>query len=860
MAEKSTRISNSSSGSYLATRDAFELDDGAHSRVIPRVDFSAGKFLNPIDAPYRGNMARISAADSFDLTALPSELLNSMIMVGDGSILTVAVEQVTSLGTLTITPILFDDAYPPNVVGVLSPKLFTQPYTHRRGSTWGDYPLSVLSWDVSGAHKIGLHCSAISGTSNTCRVYAWIDGVVPDYDDANYREVTLLLPMSGDDEAQATLDYSKNNHAVTFVGNAKIDTTQSKYGGSALYLDGNGDYLTVAHSSVLAINTHDFTIECWIYIPTMSQLGNIICKDGKAGTDIPSYYIQHNTSGQITIGIGDGVGAAGFTYATSGRTLSTATWYHVAFVRYKNLAALFIDGELWARFVIKYTGDGGRNLYIGYQQDQASTNYFLGCIEDLRITKGKTRYWVDFPPELETGAYTADDALHSYTSLLLHMEGTDDAQVFTDDSPNGFTVTANGGVKTENTQAKFGSTSGYFDGTGDYLTVPDDADFNLTSGDFWIEVWVYPTAAANGVIICKDGKAGVSYPQYNIYFQSSGSKIVFETGSGNGTSSLQTLTSTAGISLNEWSHIACGRLGDRLFIIINGVLDTFTAQTSTMTSGGRNLHIGYQESQPSGYFTGYMDELRIVKGRIKTGAAFTPPTASLPLIELPNDDPHYWRTKLLVHGEGANNSTTFKDSSASPKTLTPSGGAKISTAQYKHGSSSIYLDGDADYIQIGSGADSDFDLSTGDFTIEAWCYPASADYGVVIGRRTTSGGYCFDVRTGIVYFYFWDSGGTYREGIAVADLTLGDGWHHVAITRKGDVHSLWIDGVYAGGNTTSYRPSTTALTAYIGYSGYATEPYYYSGYLTDIRFTKGVARYTDTFTPPTTMLPSIRER
>jgi len=859
MAEKAIRISESESGDYVAFRDAFELGSGSESRVIQRLDFSAGKFLNPIDAPYRGNMARISAADSFDLTALPSELLNSMVMVGDGSILTVAVEQVTSLGTLTITPILFDDAYPPNVVGILEPKLFTQPYTHRRGTTWGDYLLAIRSWDVSGAYKIGLHCSAISGTSNTCRVYAWIDGVVPDYEDQYSREVTLLLPMSGDDEAQATLDYSKNNHTVTFAGNAKIDTAQHKYGSAALYLDGTGDYLTVAHSSVLAINTHDFTIECWIYIPTLSNNGNIICKDGKAGTDVPSYHIQHLTTGQISAGIGDGVGGAGFTYATSGRTLSTATWYHVAFVRYKDLGALFIDGELWARFTIQYVGDGGRSLYIGYQQDQAASSAFLGYIEDLRITKGRARYWVDFPPALETSAYTSEDALHSYTALLLHMEGVDDAQVFTDDSPNGFTVTANGGVKTENTQAKFGSTSGYFDGTGDYLTVPDDADFNLTSGDFWIETWLYPTAAAYGVILCKDGKAAVSYPQYQISHESTG-KITLETGSGNGTSSLQTITSTATIAQNTWSHIVCGRLGGNFFIIINGVIDTYTAQTSTMTSGGRNLHIGYQEAQASGYFTGYMDELRIVKGRIKTGATFTPPTASLPLIELPNDDPHYWRTKLLVHGEGANNSTTFKDSSASPKTLTASGGAKISTAQYKHGSSSIYLDGDADYIQIGSGADSDFDLSTGDFTIEAWCYPASADYGVVIGRRTTSGGYCFDVRTGIVYFYFWDSGGTYREGIAVSSLTLGDGWHHVAITRKGDVHSLWIDGVYAGGSTTSYRPSNTSLTAYIGYSGYASGPYYYSGYLTDIRFTKGVARYTDTFTPPTAMLPSIRER
>jgi hypothetical protein len=78
--------------------------------------------------------------------------------------------------------------------------------------------------------------------------------------------------------------------------------------------------------------------------------------------------------------------------------------------------------------------------------------------------------------------------IDEYTVLMLHMDGTDDAQVFTDSGGGAncpHTVSAIGSAKTENTQKKFGDTSGYLDGTtGAYLSVPDSADWNFGSEDF----------------------------------------------------------------------------------------------------------------------------------------------------------------------------------------------------------------------------------------------------------------------------------------------------------------------------------------------------------------------------------------
>lgn len=118
--------------------------------------------------------SNLTEADTFDLTALPAELLQNLITVGDKSMLCVVVEQSVSGGTVTVTPILYDNEATPGIVGILPPKTFTQPYAFRRGSSSGNYVLPIQIWDVSGAYKIGLHFSNFSGTGNTFKAWGWV--------------------------------------------------------------------------------------------------------------------------------------------------------------------------------------------------------------------------------------------------------------------------------------------------------------------------------------------------------------------------------------------------------------------------------------------------------------------------------------------------------------------------------------------------------------------------------------------------------------------------------------------------------------------------------------------------------------
>lgn len=114
----------------------------------------------------------LTSADTFDLNALPVELTQNLITVGDKSALVVFVEQYTSGGIVVITPIMFDNESSPGVVGVLISKAFNQPYAFRYGS--GMYSLPSQMWDCHGAYKIGLHMSAISGGSNYPYIYGFV--------------------------------------------------------------------------------------------------------------------------------------------------------------------------------------------------------------------------------------------------------------------------------------------------------------------------------------------------------------------------------------------------------------------------------------------------------------------------------------------------------------------------------------------------------------------------------------------------------------------------------------------------------------------------------------------------------------
>ena len=212
-----------------------------------------------------------------------------------------------------------------------------------------------------------------------------------------------------------------------------------------------------------------------------------------------------------------------------------------------------------------------------------------------------------------------------------------------------------------------------------------------------------------------------------------------------------------------------------------------------------------------------------------------------------SDDPNYSDVSLLLNGNGTNGSTTFTDSSVNNHTITRNGNTEISTAQSKFGGSSMYFDGAGDSL---TATNSSFAFGTGQFTIEFWVRISSAaNYDSMIS--------CGNVNTSNSWQLGRGSGGTLifapgNSTILSTTFPSLNTWHHVAVTRDvSNVIRLFLNGTVVDSDT--YTTNFSANNLKIGVNRNVSE--YYHGYLDDLRITKGVARYTSNFTPPTAQLP-----
>ena len=205
-------------------------------------------------------------------------------------------------------------------------------------------------------------------------------------------------------------------------------------------------------------------------------------------------------------------------------------------------------------------------------------------------------------------------------------------------------------------------------------------------------------------------------------------------------------------------------------------------------------------------------------------------------------DANYASVSLLLHCDGTNGSTTFTDSSPTPKTITRFGDAQISTAQSKFGGSSIRLDGTGDYINAPSGAAFSLDA---DYTFEVWVYPLALAYACIFDTRTTGPQLSLTVNLnddGSISTYLHPSNYS-SSGASYA----ANAWNHIAVSRSGSTGRFFINGTLCG--TYSHTvPGNGGNVCRI--SGNIDGNLNFNGYLDDIRITKGVARYTGNFTPP----------
>jgi hypothetical protein len=220
-------------------------------------------------------------------------------------------------------------------------------------------------------------------------------------------------------------------------------------------------------------------------------------------------------------------------------------------------------------------------------------------------------------------------------------------------------------------------------------------------------------------------------------------------------------------------------------------------------------------------------------------------------------------TILLIHADGANNSTTFTDDNASgvrspTSTVGAGGGVKISTAQYKFGTGSAVFDGSGDHLTatIPNGAP-----QQGDITIELWArfnaLPSTGSGGyMIITSCSGAEPYILVSNNGSgnpsVSFGF---NGKYGTASLTSTTITTNTWYHIAAVRYNGTWKVYWDGVDMGTinndsnwNTLSSTFEPLASTTFFG--KFSDDRGSWNGYMDEIRVSK-VARYTSNFTPGT---------
>jgi len=222
-------------------------------------------------------------------------------------------------------------------------------------------------------------------------------------------------------------------------------------------------------------------------------------------------------------------------------------------------------------------------------------------------------------------------------------------------------------------------------------------------------------------------------------------------------------------------------------------------------------------------------------------------------------DSSYSKVSLLLHCNGTNGSTTFTDNSVSPKTITVNGDAQLTTNSPKFGTASALFDGTGDYLAV---TDSALDLGAGDFTVECFINTSSlaayqgfffnGTFGVSTNRiqlvLTTAGA---------IDFFAQDAGaGSFQLTSSASSIAINT-WYHIAVTRSGSNGYLFINGSVAASATSTFTVNPAAgSTQHIGYSRFSGADTYFTGKIDECRITKGLARYTATFTAPVEEFPN----
>lgn len=668
--------------------------------------------------------------------------------------------------------------------------------------------------------------------------------------DTHRKYVTLFLDGDGTANGQNNTftDSSINDFTVT-EGGSVVQGVFSPYGDNwSNSFDGSGGYLQFPTGYLAGVTTGDFTIEGWWYFNDFDIHTTYFQRLWSFGTGIADdVTLNVFTDGDLAVRFNDGIKAQ---TSVSGGLLNLGEWNHIAVVRNSGTVYIYANGTPVASgsFTDNINTKVADPIYIGSEAGGGG-GYLSGYCSNFRVSD-TALYTSSFTPST-----TPLNSIAS-TGLL-----TCQSNNFKDNSTNNATVTLGGTPKVsrfspfESDKPYDITTDGgsaYFDGVKTTQLYAGTSNVIPATGDFTVEGWVYftglNTVNNRSVFFVKDsGTTSSGNRSFQILLNNNGTKYddvsvaLFQSNS-----SFDGSVFTHTFEFNEWYHIAVTRTGQTIECFINGT--SIGTDTNSITSINQTTEENYiaswNSSNKDDTHVGYFGDFRIVHSRVYT-SNFTPPTS--PLTAIAN-------TELLLN---------FQDSAipdlSGINNIDTVGNAKVGASDpTKYGSNAMQFDGTGDYIEAVYPSGLYDGFNDMDWTIEAWVYPKADedDRGGIVELYTTDTHYIRLMylpgsTSGNVDFQFSGNGFDIQSG-NFSELA----WYHVAGVSYNGTLTLYVNGTAIGSDSGYNLSSVVDPRVVIGFDLVNVDRYT-DGYIDDVRITKGVARYTADFTPPTAALPKF---
>ena len=402
----------------------------------------------------------------------------------------------------------------------------------------------------------------------------------------------------------------------------------------SVYFDGTGDYyaMPVDYAPSFQFPSGTFTVEAWVKFDTVANYSNgaryIV---GNYNSPTTGWGISIYNGKLIAILTGDASDITGST------TLLPNVWYHVAICGSTGSYKLFLNGVQEGNTYTRATRLDGGAIGVGAlvgRPNYVGAGQFQGYMRGIRVVDGSNLYTQNFADSLPTTPFEAI----GNTVLLVNPS----PNIVDSSSKNDLLITE-GGAAISTSNFKYGTGSLYFDGTGDAIKIPATPELALGAGDFTVEFWCNFTLVGNnnlrGIICQGADSAYSSLASYQTAVWAHRWKIVIDyttvnTGNAVGGIAFYQYKTTGcktvvAVNDGQWHHIAFTRSSGVLRCFLDGVLKSTANNTSDFNDTTTHYTIGRRGASMGGYYNGFLDDFRIVKGSALYTQNFTPPTQEM---------------------------------------------------------------------------------------------------------------------------------------------------------------------------------------------------------------------------------------